>query len=296
MAYYHRGLLYIAGGEIEKAFIDFNRPILLNPEFPHAYCNRGYCHQSTGNHGLALADFQKAIILGRGNHCFHNLLPLVHWNRGISYKFLGEYERAIGEHNTAIRLSPGYAAAFRERTSVLMLSGQFTRAMSDLNEAVKLRPRTNESHKALGEVCFFNGDFVEAAKHLRHALLGKSDPYTVLFLYLACAKAGQEGSAELKRNAAKLPSSWPAPVAELYLGGRQPEELLQSASTPIERGEAAFYIGEWHLLRDNPSEAIAFFKPPDKPVANSSWSMWQRGWNSPIWKGLLNSTIGAQSA
>jgi len=50
---------------------------------------------------------------------------------------------------------------------------------------------------------------------------------------------------------------WPYPVIEMFLGRSTPERVLSMASTPGERCEAQFYIGEWHLLRANSNMAAA---------------------------------------
>ncbi|MGC2409665.1 MAG: hypothetical protein WA441_06660 [Methyloceanibacter sp.] len=46
-------------------------------------------------------------------------------------------------------------------------------------------------------------------------------------------------------------------MIELYLGRRTPDATLDSASNEAERCAAQFFIGEWQLLRNNPSEAAA---------------------------------------
>jgi lipoprotein NlpI len=53
---------------------------------------------------------------------------------------------------------------------------------------------------------------------------------------------------------------WPYAVIELYLGNRSPEATLSVATKDDERCEAEFYIGEWHLLRDNRTEATIALK------------------------------------
>ena len=84
----------------------------------------------------------------------------------------------------------------------------------------------------------------------------EENSYSMIWRYLARERAGENGSAELEANAARLKSKdWPYPVVELYLGGRSPADVLSIASKPNERCEAQFYSGEWHLLRGNRAAA-----------------------------------------
>jgi hypothetical protein len=69
--------------------------------------------------------------------------------------------------------------------------------------------------------------------------------------------------AELKINEGALEKSrWPCPVVELYLGGPKstPEQTLSAAQSDTERCEAQFYIGEWHLIRSDRTDAMRAFK------------------------------------
>jgi hypothetical protein len=60
----------------------------------------------------------------------------------------------------------------------------------------------------------------------------------------------------LQNNAAGLkPAVWPYPVIELFLDRRTPADMLAAATKP-EECEAQYYLGEWHLLRDERAASI----------------------------------------
>jgi hypothetical protein len=44
-------------------------------------------------------------------------------------------------------------------------------------------------------------------------------------------------------------------VLDLFLGSQTPDATLSAAPNSYSRAEAHFYIGEWHLLHDNRSDA-----------------------------------------
>jgi len=48
---------------------------------------------------------------------------------------------------------------------------------------------------------------------------------------------------------------WPYAVIDFYLGRRSLAEMRAAASTPDEKCEAQFYVGEWLLLRGDMAEA-----------------------------------------
>jgi lipoprotein NlpI len=83
-----------------------------------------------------------------------------------------------------------------------------------------------------------------------------------MWLYLGRAKAGTDGKAELKTNAAALDlSKWPGPVIQLYLGQGTPEDVLRAAGSDNDhRCEYSFYVGEYRALHGDRPEALALFR------------------------------------
>ena len=61
----------------------------------------------------------------------------------------------------------------------------------------------------------------------------------------------------LQNNAADLkPAEWPFPVIELFLDRRSPADMVAATTKPNEQCEAQYYLGEWHLLRDERAASI----------------------------------------
>ena len=76
--------------------------------------------------------------------------------------------------------------------------------------------------------------------------------------YLALAHLGQDGASELSANAARLKNKdWPYPVIDFYLGRRSFDDIRAAVRKPDEKCEAAFYAGEWQLLRGDKAQAKA---------------------------------------
>jgi rhomboid protease GluP len=70
-------------------------------------------------------------------------------------------------------------------------------------------------------------------------------------------------------------AAWPQPVIELYLGRGDPGSVFKAAQqgdarTQSDRQcEAAFYVGEWHLLRGENAQALRLFEDAQRNCRKS---------------------------
>lgn len=67
-------------------------------------------------------------------------LAIAYDNRGIAYGRKGQFDRAIQDHDQAIRLDPSYAKAFLNRGDAHDSKGQYVRALEDYDQAIRLDP------------------------------------------------------------------------------------------------------------------------------------------------------------
>src|SRR5262245_37976109 len=68
-------------------------------------------------------------------------LSVTYNNRGYAYRNKGDYDRAIADHNEAIRLDPKNASAYSYRGLAYDEKGEYDRAIADHNEAIRLDPK-----------------------------------------------------------------------------------------------------------------------------------------------------------
>jgi len=73
-----------------------------------------------------------------GGHDSPKRLAMAFNNRGVVYKFKGEYDRALDDYNQAILLNPSYANAYNNRGVIYRLKGDYDRAIKDYDEAIWL--------------------------------------------------------------------------------------------------------------------------------------------------------------
>ena len=60
-------------------------------------------------------------------------------NRGIAYRWKGEYDRALQDYERAIHLNPDNANAYNNRGVIYRIKGDYDRAIADYSEAIWLK-------------------------------------------------------------------------------------------------------------------------------------------------------------
>ncbi len=72
--------------------------------------------------------------------------PYSYLNRGVTYYYLKDYEKAMADYNKAIELNPRYALALDNRASLWMDSGELEAALSDETRAIAARQESHTYH------------------------------------------------------------------------------------------------------------------------------------------------------
>jgi tetratricopeptide (TPR) repeat protein len=254
-AFNNRGYAYFAKSSYDRALTDFDQAVKLDPQYALAYNNRGYAFFMQKNYDRAINDYDQAIridplpaVAGVGGSGRSHVNIYV--NRGVAYALKGDFDHALSDYYEAIRIDPNYARAFGSRGHVFRHIGNYARAISDYGEALRLDPSDTGFYADRGFVHFLEADYPKATADLAQAIAHQPEPYPVLWRYLARARAGGDGAAELAAAAGELKSkAWPYPVVEFYLGKRSAEDMAAAAPGAEDRCEAQFYVGEWRLAR-----------------------------------------------
>jgi tetratricopeptide (TPR) repeat protein len=89
-------------------------------------------------------------------------LAIIYSNRGNQRERMGEYEKAIADHNEAIRTDPTYAAGFMHRGNAYARHGEFDRAIADHSEAIRLGPKDADAFYNRGYTYSSKGDHERA--------------------------------------------------------------------------------------------------------------------------------------
>jgi tetratricopeptide (TPR) repeat protein len=68
-------------------------------------------------------------------------LSLLYSNRGVEYGLKHDYDRAIADHDQAIKIDPKNPVAYNNRGSAYAAKYDYEHAIADYDEAVKLNPK-----------------------------------------------------------------------------------------------------------------------------------------------------------
>jgi tetratricopeptide (TPR) repeat protein len=130
-------------GDLMGAAEAYTKAIILKPEEPRSYFNRGIVYIKMGEHDKAIDDCNKVIALDPGYAEAYN-------NRGWAYFQKGLFDRAIQDCNQALLLDPDMATAYHTRGMAYKAKGLFDMAKNDFQKSCKLGD--SNSCKAYGEV------------------------------------------------------------------------------------------------------------------------------------------------
>ena len=259
--YNNRGEVYYRKGEYDRAIADYDQALRLDPDYAGVYNNRGLAYLNTGEYDRAIANYDQALRLDPEFAFAYN-------GRGSVYIRKGKYDRAIADFDQALRLDPDYALAYNGRGNAYTGKGEHDRAIADFDQALRLDPDYASVYNDRGRTHFYRGRFAHAVPDLRRAVAADpEDAYRVLWLYLAQARAGQGGRAELGDNARRLDlSDWPGSLVRMFLGELDAQavagmgEANRTRQDKERRAEAYFYVGQQRLMAGHTDNAAAFFR------------------------------------
>jgi lipoprotein NlpI len=161
-------------------------------------------------------------------------------NRGIAYRAMGDFDRAIADFNKAEsdycrqgRCSLyGQMQVYRGRGVANLYAGALANAVADFNQAIALDPK---------------------------------NAYPALWLDIANKRSSLPS--RLANAVAQIDMTrWPAPIIRLYLGQMTPDAVLAAADNPnadTKSGqicEASFYTGELDLQQGKKEDATRLFR------------------------------------
>jgi tetratricopeptide (TPR) repeat protein len=100
-------------------------------------------------------------------------------SRGIAYRNLGWYERAIDDYDQAIRLDSKYARAYNNRGIAYKTLGQYERAIQDHDQAIRLNSEYAPAYVNRGSAYYRSDNLARACRDWQKACdLGNCDGVT----------------------------------------------------------------------------------------------------------------------
>jgi tetratricopeptide (TPR) repeat protein len=162
--YQNRGVAWQDAGNTDRALLDFDSCIDLQPQNPAFYENRGLIYVDKQLFDVAFKDFDRALELDGKN-------ARGYVNRAWAARLMGDFEQAVRDYSQALRLKPDYGQALIGRGYAWIGWERPELAKKDFESAEKLEGFESAAQVGIGELAMLNGDASEALKHFTKAQL-----------------------------------------------------------------------------------------------------------------------------
>jgi tetratricopeptide (TPR) repeat protein/membrane associated rhomboid family serine protease len=150
-------------GDLDAALAHFTRAVELEPEYPWAYEQIGWCHWDRNAYELAVDAFHAA--LAQDPESAEALA-----GRGSARSMLGQQAQALIDLERAIERSPAYAFAHQHRAWCHSELGDHAKALEAFTAAARLDPDEVWNQAGLGRTYRMLGRLAQADEALTRAL------------------------------------------------------------------------------------------------------------------------------
>jgi tetratricopeptide (TPR) repeat protein len=252
-----RGAELSRTGQHDLALADYDQAIKIEPSAASIYTGRANVYLAKGDGDRAIADYSQAIKLDPQ-------FVMAHYGRGNAHAIKGAMENAIADYSQAIRLDRQFAAAYVNRGNARAAESELGAALNDYDQALRLDPKLASVYGNRGMVYLKLDQFDRAIADYDTALkLDPDQPYAQYGRGIARLKKGDTGgNADIA--AAKTRQGGVAEVlasAGMVVPGSAPAPDAGTGSAPAVSVKAVF---EKHNL-------LGFFAPDcSKPVSKDN--------------------------
>ncbi len=184
-AYITRSGIYYLLGEYEKAIADYTGIINLDPDqASQYYIYRGDAYSLIGENGRAIADYRESIhadplaaYLCSNIQCWSAVIEVNpndsanYVMRARTYTDLGEFDMALIDYTTAIKLDAKNGDSYIGRGYVYAELSERRNAIADFSEAILLNPKSDLAYNNRGYTYYELGenekavaDYIEAIR------------------------------------------------------------------------------------------------------------------------------------
>jgi len=129
--FYLLGTTFLQIKKYDKAIINLEKSISLNPNFPDTYNNLGVALAENKKYSEALQNYNKAINL-------KNDFMDAYLNRGISLNNLKKYNEAINDLNLVIKFQPENIKAYNNLGNIFKNLKKYNEAIKEYDKAINL--------------------------------------------------------------------------------------------------------------------------------------------------------------
>ncbi len=127
------GLTYYFQAKFPQAIQEYQRALSLNPEYPDAYNNMAAALSKKEEWAEVIRYADKALSVSS-----YTTPEFAHFNKGVAYYHLKEYEKAEGEFETSLELDSNYADTHYHLGLTLLERKQYASAVKSFQKALEL--------------------------------------------------------------------------------------------------------------------------------------------------------------
>ena len=189
---YRRGIEWYELNEFEDAVKDFSDALELRPDHAGTLIWRAAASSRTEDLGGAIEDLQHAIEIRPSSASHYRQLgksvadkaigfftrrrqrgheePELFRRRGQAYQFLSQYEHAIKDYTTALKLDKNDIAARIARGQVLCREGKFKASFEDFTKAISLAPDSHDAFFGRAKALLEKGSVETARSDIEQAI------------------------------------------------------------------------------------------------------------------------------
>ena len=99
------------------------------------------------------------------------VLSLLYTNRGVEYEIKKDYDKAIADHDQAIKVDPKNPAPYNNRGNAYIGKQDYEHALADFDQAIKLNPKYAEAYFNRGMAKRNHGDMGGSEEDIAQAKL-----------------------------------------------------------------------------------------------------------------------------
>lgn len=194
-AHNNLGVILNSQGRRADAIAHFERALALRPGYADAHGNLGSALVEQGRIADGTAHFERALVLDPGHLNAHNSL-------GLALAAQGRIAEAIPRFERVLALDPAHASAHHSLGVALMTQGRPADALAHYERALELNPNHADLHNNLGVALMAQGRSAEAAAHYERAVAlspGYADARSNLGTALAAQGRTSEAATHLER-------------------------------------------------------------------------------------------------
>jgi choline-sulfatase len=156
--------IYLASvGRLEEADAILRTILARDRDLSDVRLALGLNEQRMGRDTEALNDFRAVLVAEPAS-------AIAHFDAGLSYYNLRQYEKSEPELNAALAISPGYTKAEVMLARTLAQEHKYEQAAAEFNQVLKETPDSYDAHDGLGTLAAMRGDWSESEKQLQAAL------------------------------------------------------------------------------------------------------------------------------